>query len=84
MKKNLFMEKIVKKAKNASQYLSDLHISKRNSVLKDFSKYLKNYSEKILKENRIDLINAKKKNAKNYIVERLRLDHQKILVLKLD
>ena len=41
MSKNLYMETIGKKAKLASLNLSKLNITKRNSVLKQFSKYLK-------------------------------------------
>ena len=39
--KNLFMEKIGEKAKFASLNLSRLNITKKNSVLKQFSQYLK-------------------------------------------
>ena len=41
MPKNLSMEKIGKRAKLASLDLSKLNISKKNSVLKKFNKYLK-------------------------------------------
>ena len=36
MNKNLYIEKIGKKAKIASQYLSDTNIERRNAVLKKF------------------------------------------------
>ena len=42
MPKNLYMEKIGKKAKLASLNLPNVNIDKRNSVLKQFSQYLKN------------------------------------------
>ena len=41
MFKNLYMERMGKKAKIASSNLSNLSIDKKNSVLKQFSKYLK-------------------------------------------
>ena len=41
MSKNVFMEKFGKKAKFALRDLSKLNISKKNSVLKQFSQYLK-------------------------------------------
>ena len=41
MFKNLYMKKIGEKAKLASLNLSKLNIDKRNSVLKQFSQYLK-------------------------------------------
>ena len=47
MSKNVYMNKIGKKAKFASQHLSNIDIDKRNSVLKQFSQYLKIYSKQI-------------------------------------
>ena len=41
MTKNLYMDKIGKKAKIASFHLSNLSLDKKNSVLKQFDKYLK-------------------------------------------
>tara|TARA_B100001079_G_scaffold201584_1_gene175204 strand:- start:221 stop:349 length:129 start_codon:yes stop_codon:yes gene_type:complete len=41
MSKNLYMQKIGEKAKTASLNLSNLNINKKNSVLKQFSYYLK-------------------------------------------
>ena len=76
MKKNLYMEKIGKNAKNASQYLSTLSIKKKNNVLKDFSNYLKIYSKLILKANKIDVLKSKK--IKNNMLGRLELDNLKI------
>ena len=51
MSKNLYMEKIGKKAKLASLHLSNVNIEKRNSVLKQFSQYLKTNSQLILSSN---------------------------------
>ena len=51
MSKNLYMEKIGKKAKLASFHLSNLNINKRNSVLKQFSQYLKTNVRLILNSN---------------------------------
>jgi len=52
MSKNLFMEKIGEKAKFASLNLSRLNISKKNSVLKQFSQYLKTNEQSILNANK--------------------------------
>ena len=41
MTKNLYMNKIGKRAKIAALNLSNININKRNSVLKQFSQYLK-------------------------------------------
>ena len=48
MLKNLYMDKIGKKAKAASRQISNVSIEKRNSVLKLFSKYIKDNSRSIL------------------------------------
>ena len=48
MSKNLYMKKIGEKAKLASLNLSNINIERRNSVLKQFSQYLKTNSHSIL------------------------------------
>ena len=78
--KNLYMENIGKKAKIASNELSNLDIKKRNDVLKIFNNYLKKYSNLILKSNRKDLLKAKK--LKKGMIERLKLDNHKILQIR--
>ena len=77
MKKNNYIEKIGAKAKIASKNLCNLHESKRNSVLKQFCIYLKTYSKLILKENKRDMVYAKKN--KSNMIERLILDNKKII-----
>ena len=52
MSKNSFMKKIGEKAKLASLNLSRLNISKKNSVLKQFSQYLKANEQSILNANK--------------------------------
>lgn len=76
MPKNLYMEKIGKNAKNASYELPEISIKKKNSVLKQYSTYLKNYSNLILKENKRDLLRIK--NVKNSLYSRLELNNDKI------
>ena len=78
MKKNLYMQKIGKKAMTASLYLSNTDINKKNSVLKQFSKYLKKYSRLILNANKKDISIAKSKKMKISIIERLKLNNKKI------
>ena len=72
------MDKIGKKAKAASRQISNVSIEKRNSVLKLFSKYIKDNSRSILISNQKDITNAKSKKVKNSFIERLRLDNKKI------
>ena len=52
MSKNLYMEKMGRNAKIASYELSSINIKRKNSVLKQYSTYLKKYSKIILKENK--------------------------------
>jgi len=67
------------KAKNASLNLSNLSINKRNSVLKQFSHYLKTNEQLILNENKKDIVNAKSKKIKGSMIDRLELNSKKII-----
>ena len=76
MYKNLYIEKIGKKAKIASKNLFYLNVKKRNDVLNQYCVYLKKYSNLILNENKKDIFKAKK--IKSAMIERLKLDNNKI------
>jgi len=78
MSKNSFMEKIGEKAKFASLNLSRLNVSKKNSVLKQFSQYLKANKQSILNANKKDVSNAKSKKIKDSMINRLKLNSKKI------
>ena len=78
MPTNLYIKNIGKKAKAASNSLLSISIEKRNSVLKEFSKYLKINSKLIINSNKKDLSYAKSKKIKESMFERLRLDNKKI------
>ena len=54
MSKNLYMKKIGEKAKLASLNLSNLNIEKKNSVLKQYSQYLRSNKQSILSANKKD------------------------------
>ena len=82
MTKNLYMEKIGEKAKNASLNLSNLSINKKNSVLKQFNYYLKTNEQLILKANKKDIFHAKSKNVKNSMIDRLELNNKKITQIR--
>ena len=82
MSKNSFMEKIGEKAKFASLNLSKLNISKKNSVLKQFSQYLKTNEQSILNANKKDISNAKFKKIKDSMINRLKLNSEKILQIR--
>ena len=78
MSKNLYMKKIGEKAKLASLNLSNLNVNKRNSVLKQFSQYLKANEKSILNANKKDIANAKFKKIKDSMIDRLKLNSKKI------
>ena len=77
MSKNLYMEKVGKNARLAAQKLSKLSIDKRNSVLKQFSQYLKINTRAILNSNVKDISAARKKKIKESMINRLELNKKK-------
>ena len=78
MSKNLYMRKIGEKAKIASWHLSNIEIKRRNSVLKQYSEYLKTNSKLILNANKKDIDNANSKKIKDSMIDRLKLNKKKI------
>ena len=82
MTKNLYMEKIGKKAKIASINLSKISINKKNSVLKQFNQYLKLNEKAILNANKKDLLNAQSKKIRDSAIDRLKLSSKKILQIR--
>ena len=76
--KNIYMKKIGINAKIASINLSNININKRNSVLKQFSQYLKNNSQLIIKSNKKDIAKAKSKKISSSMISRLELNSKKI------
>jgi glutamate-5-semialdehyde dehydrogenase len=72
------MKKIGEKAKLASLNLSNLNVNKKNSVLKQFSQYLKANEKSILSANKKDIANAKFKKIKDSMIDRLKLNSKKI------
>ncbi len=82
MKKNLYMKKIGERAKIASLRLSKFNVDKRNSVLEQFNKYLKNNTQLILSSNKIDVAKAKSEKIKDNMIERLQLNERKITQIR--
>jgi len=82
MSKNLYMENIGKKAKIASLHLSSINIHKRNSVLKQFSQYLKSNERSILNANKKDVSSAISKKIEDSMIDRLRLSKKKIAQIR--
>jgi len=56
-----YIQTLGKRAKKAAEDLSDLNEKKKNDVLKTFYSKIKNNSNQILKANKIDILNSKKK-----------------------
>ena len=83
MSKNLSMEKIGRKAKLASLDLSKLNINRKNAVLKQFSQYLKSNKQSILNANKKDVSNAKSKKIKDSMINRLKLNSEKIAQIRI-
>ena len=71
-----------KKAKIASLNLSNLSINKKNSVLKQFSHYLKTNEQLILNANKKDISSAKSKKIKGSMIDRLKLNSKKIAQIR--
>ena len=82
MPKNIYMDKIGEKAKIASQHLSNISIDKRNSVLKQFSQYIKTNSQLILNSNKKDISDAKSKKIEDSMIDRLILNNKKIAQIR--
>ena len=72
------MQKIGERAKIASSNLSSISADKKNSVLKQFSHYLKTNEKLILNANKKDIFYAKNKQIKDSMIDRLKLDTKKI------
>ena len=82
MSKNWYVQKIGEKAKLAALHLSNVSIEKRNSVLKQFSQYLRINSKLILNSNKKDISNAKSKKIKDSMINRLKLNNKKIAQIR--
>ena len=82
MSKNLYLKKIGKKAKLASVHLSSVNIDRRNSVLKQFSKYLKTNVRSILNSNKKDISHAKSKKIEDSMINRLKLNYKNIAQIR--
>ena len=76
------MKKIGEKAKSASSDLSKMDIKKKNSVLKQFSQYLKSNERSILNANKKDVSSAISKKIEESMIDRLRLSKKKIAQIR--
>lgn len=67
-----------KKAKEAEKQLRTLDNDTRNQILKDFADHLVENSDFIIEENQKDLLEAEKNKMKESLIDRLRLDKERI------
>ncbi|HBO47690.1 MULTISPECIES: glutamate-5-semialdehyde dehydrogenase [Pediococcus] len=65
-------------AKNAEQQLSQLSTIKKNQVLKAMAREVRKSSDAILKANAIDMQDAEKNGVKKVMLDRLKLDDDRI------
>ena len=72
--KNLLI-RIGKKSKKA--FADQINTKKKNKVLKDFSKLIRQNKNKIIHENKKDIENSIKKGLKQNLIERLELNEKK-------
>ncbi|PCJ57801.1 MAG: glutamate-5-semialdehyde dehydrogenase [Planctomycetota bacterium] len=72
------MKNLAVKAKTASRALAIKTASQKNIVLKQMAKLLKNNASLIQKENKKDLINAKKNQLSGAMIDRLTLSDDRI------
>ncbi len=82
MPRNLYLEKIGKRAKKASSNITNVSFEKKNSVLKLYSKYLKINEKLILRANKKDIRKAQYNKINNNMIERLKLSSKKIFQIR--
>lgn len=72
------LTQIGQNAKNAEQQLSQLSTIKKNQVLKAMAREVRKSSDAILKANAIDMQDAEKNGVKKVMLDRLKLDDDRI------
>lgn len=86
MSKLKYIQTLGKKAKKASEELSNINDKKKNAVLKTFYSEIKNNTKQILNANKIDIINSKKNKLKDNLIDRsmLNLDRIKSILASIE
>ncbi len=73
-----YVIEIAKNAKKASSALLNLRTEQKNKILLDIAKELDKNRKTIIEENKKDVINAKKNNLKESLIDRLILNDKRI------
>ena len=76
------MNNVGKNSLQASQQLRMVKATRKNKALQLASKKIRQNVKKILKENSKDLFNAKRRNLKNSMIDRLELNKDRILSMQ--
>ncbi len=77
-RKDTMMIDLGKRAKNASRQIQRLQQKKKQDTLKYIAQYLRDKEEYLLQENELDIANAIENNMKESLVDRLRLNSERI------
>lgn len=73
-----YIESLGKKAKAAEPFINSASTAAKNKALAEISAALRNNTELIIKQNELDLINAKENGMSESMQDRLRLDASRI------
>lgn len=73
-----YIESLGKKAKAAEPFINSASTAAKNKTLAEISAALRNNTELIIKQNELDLINAKENGMSESMQDRLRLDASRI------
>ena len=77
-----YIKNINKKSKEAFNFISRSSSKDRNLAILNTSKIIKKEQEEIIKANKIDIDNAKKKQLNSAFVDRLLLDIKELIILR--
>lgn len=77
--KNMYVEKLGKKAKKAKYYLQDLDSNKKNETLNKMADNLISNSNYILEQNKLDVDEMIKKKSTSALIDRMTLSYERIV-----
>ena len=78
MKRNLYLDQLGKKSREAARSIFNLDEKRKNKVLNDYIKIINTNKNKIINQNKIDIKNAEKKKIKSHLIERSILNESRI------
>ena len=74
-----YLENIGKKVKNAEKALRIMNTNTKNIILGKIAEEILNNKDEIINANKVDIENAKKKNMKESLIDRLLIDDKRVL-----